>query len=87
MYVSCSNLSACLVSAIKNRTFVTFKGFVAILLYVIIQVVSGKQKTRQKSRILVTGTLEGNEKQFVLVGNLSYQWVNFSEILIKGKEI
>ena len=65
----------------------TFKGFVAILLYVIIQVVSGKQKTRQKSRILVTGTLEGNEKQFVLVGNLSYQWVNFSEILIKGKEI
>ena len=65
----------------------TFKGFVAILLYVIIQVVSGKQKTRQKSRILVTGTLEGNEKQFVLEGNLSYQWVNFSEILIKGKEI
>ena len=44
-------------------------------------------ETRQKSRILVTGTLEGNEKQFVLVGNLSYQWVNFSEILIKGKEI
>ena len=65
----------------------TFKGFVAILLYVIIQVVSGKQKTRQKSRILVTGTLEGNEKQFVLVGNLRYQWVNFSEILIQGKEI
>ena len=65
----------------------TFKGFVAILLYVIIEVVSGKQKTRQKSRILVTGTLEGNEKQFVLEGNLSYQWVNFSEILIKGKEI
>ena len=65
----------------------TFKGFVAILLYVILQVVSGKQKTRQKSRILVTGTLEGNEKQFVLEGNLSYQWVNFSEILIKGKEI
>ena len=65
----------------------TFKGFVAVLLYVIIQVVRGKQKTRQKSRILVTGTLEGNEKQFVLVGNLSYQWVNFSEILIKGKEI
>ena len=88
MQVSCYYLSACLVSAIKNRTFVTFKGFVVILLYVIVWVVTGKQKTREYSRIPVTGTVEGNEKQFVLVGNLSYQGkINFHEMLIKGKEI
>lgn len=50
--------------------------------------VTGKQKTREYSRIPVTGTVEGNEKQFVLVGNLSYQGkINFHEMLIKGKEI
>ena len=88
MQVSYYNLSACLVRAIKNRTFVTFKGFVVILLYVIVWVVTGKQKTREYSRIPVTGTVEGNEKQFVLVGNLSYQGkINFHEMLIKGKEI
>ena len=54
----------------------------------IVWVVTGKQKTREYSRIPVTGTVEGNEKQFVLVGNLSYQGkINFHEMLIKGKEI
>lgn len=41
--------------------------------YVTIWVVTGKQKTREYSRIAVTGTLGGNEKQFVLAGNLSYR--------------
>ena len=35
----------------------------------------------------VTQTLKGNEKQFELVGNSRYIGLNFSEILIKGKEI
>ena len=38
------------------------------------------------SKTHVTPTLKRNEKQFELAGNSSY-WGNFSEILIKGKEI